>query len=165
MKRLTLIRHAKSSWRHPEQADFDRPLNKRGEHDAPAMGKRLSRRKVQPDLIISSPARRALTTASVIAQELGYPAERIIQNEHIYDASLSDLVRVIEHVEDRYHHVMLFGHNPGFTELSYYLTRHQVDNIPTCGVFCMDFAINSWQDVEQGSGSLVFFDYPKQSDE
>lgn len=161
MKRLTLIRHAKSSWADPGMADFDRPLNERGQRDAPMMGQRLAQRQMQPDLLLSSPANRALTTARTIAAEIGYPVEHIATEPRIYEAEVSHLVDVVQQLDDRYRHVFLFGHNPGFTELSYYLSNHRVDNIPTCGVFCIDFDFDAWAEVAPGSGGLVFFDYPK----
>ncbi len=143
MKRLTLIRHAKSSWSHPEVDDFDRPLNKRGEKDAPMMGKRLAHQHAKPDLIISSPAHRAISTAIIMAQEIRFPIKAIVTNQDLYAADVSDLMRVLQQIDDTFDHVMVVGHNPGLTSLSYYLTQYQVDNIPTCGVVCIDCAIDS----------------------
>ena len=161
MKRLYLIRHAKSSWKDQGLADIERPLNKRGKQDAPFMGKRLKETKVHPDLIVSSPAKRALKTAKVIAEEIGYPKKRIKTDESIYLAGVSTLLHVIQNIEDSYQQVMLFGHNPGFTDLAESLTNQKFDNIPTCGIVCMDFDINSWKKVSEGKGKVVFFDYPK----
>jgi phosphohistidine phosphatase len=161
MKRLTLIRHAKSSWKYPKLADSDRPLNKRGKHDAPMMGGRLAARKQFPDLIISSPAKRAILTAQAIAKELGYSPDKIREKKRVYLASVEELIGVINKIDDKYNHVMLFGHNPGFNELSLYLTGHKVENIPTCGVFCIDFGIGSWKEVAMGKGRFVYFDFPK----
>jgi phosphohistidine phosphatase len=163
MKRLTLLRHAKSSWKNTEMADFDRPLNTRGEGDAPEMGQRLAERQFKPDCIIASPARRAITTAYLVADEIGFAREKIILNEHIYDAAVSDLVGVIQQIDESCNDVMLVGHNPGFTELSTYLTNTPIENIPTTGVFCIELAVQTWADVAQGSGVMVFFDYPKNS--
>lgn len=161
MKRLYLIRHAKSSWKDQDLTDIERPLNTRGKRDAPCMGKRLKDLKVHPDLIVSSPAKRALKTAKVIAREIGYPKKRIETDESIYLAGVSTLLLVIQNIEDSYQQVILFGHNPGFTELAEYLTDQQFDNIPTCGIVCMDFDIESWKEVAEGKGILVSFDYPK----
>jgi phosphohistidine phosphatase len=161
MKQLYLIRHAKSSWKDPDLTDMERPLNKRGKHDAPFMGERLSRYNVQPDLIISSPANRALSTAKLIAKEIGYPNKRIAANESAYLAGVQALLTIIRGIDASYSRVMLFGHNPGLTELAVYLSKHQVENIPTCGVFCIDFHVDSWRDVSEGNGIFAFFDYPK----
>ncbi len=165
MKRLTIVRHAKSSWKDSDTPDFDRPLNKRGEHDAPMMGKRLARRQVAPDLLICSPARRAIDTASTIANEIGFPVADIAVNERIYEATTGTLLDLVQHFEDSYEDVMLFGHNPALTELCNALTEHTIDNLPTGGVYCVDFAIETWGDLTSGEGNLVFFDYPKNVDE
>jgi phosphohistidine phosphatase len=161
MKQLYLVRHAKSSWKNPELADMERPLNKRGKRDAPFMGKRLSRHNVQPDLIISSPAKRALSTAKSIAQEIGYPRKRIVANESVYMASVQTLLKTIQDIDESHSRAILLGHNPGLTELAVRLSQHQVDNIPTCGIFCIDFNVDSWKEVSEGTGTFAFFDYPK----
>jgi phosphohistidine phosphatase len=161
MKYLTLIRHAKSSWKEKGQDDFDRPLNERGQRDAPMMGRRLAQARVAPDLIVSSPALRAMTTARIIADAMGYPTSGIVLNKQIYEAELKDLFKVINGFDDHVQHVMLFGHNPGLTELAIYLTVAPIDNLPTCGVMRIALAVESWADVQQGSGKLIEFDYPK----
>jgi phosphohistidine phosphatase len=161
MKRLLLIRHAKSSWSHPELDDFDRPLKKRGEKDAHVMGKRLAKQQIKPDCIISSPARRAISTATLMAKEMGFPIKEIATDKQIYAADVSDLIAVLQQIDDACDSVMLCGHNPSLTRLSHYLTHYQIDTIPTCGIFCIDFAIASWKELSQGIGTFVFFDYPK----
>ena len=161
MKKLTLIRHAKSSWKYLNLDDLDRPLNKRGRRDAPIMGKRLAKNKALPDLIISSPAKRAWKTAKVVAREVGFEKERIEKNKAVYEAGVSELIQIIQKINDKYNHVMIFGHNPGFNALGHYLTNYEVDNIPTCGVFVMEFNVNSWQEISQGKGKFISFDYPK----
>ena len=164
MKRLYLIRHAKSSWNEPDLADIDRPLNKRGKRDAPFMGKRLKEgHRVNPDIIISSPAKRALRTAKIIAKEINYPKEKIEIKDSLYGSGVEAMLNVIQYLDDSLNEVMLFGHNPDLTSLANYLSNHEVDNIPTCGIFCVDFDVKSWRDVEGGKGIFKFFDYPKKS--
>ena len=164
MKRLYLVRHAKSSWDDPDLSDIDRPLNKRGKKDAPIMGERLkNEHKAKPDLIISSPAKRAIRTARVIAKELGYPKEKIEIKDSLYASGVTAMLNVIHYLDDSLDEVMLFGHNPDLTSLANYLSNQQVDNIPTCGVFCVDFDVQSWQDVKEGNGIFKFFDYPKKA--
>src|SRR2546421_80442 len=102
MKTLTLARHAKSSWDDLELSDFERPLNKRGRKDAPFMGELLHSRGFRPDLIVSSPANRALTTARIIAEELEYPLDRIIVNEKLYEADSGDILNVARATDDAY---------------------------------------------------------------
>ena len=161
MKRLILIRHAKSSWNNPGLTDFDRPLNKRGKRDAPVMGKRLKNRDVKPDLIISSPAKRALKTARIIAEEIGYPKVKIVTHASIYGEGMSALLELIRNLDDSHNRVIMFGHNPDFTMLAEHLTDHRVGNMPTCGIFCVDFEVDSWKQISERKGLFVFFDYPK----
>jgi phosphohistidine phosphatase len=161
MKRLYLVRHAKSNWNRSELDDRDRPLNKRGKRDVPFMGQRLKKHGVCPDLIISSPAKRALKTAKIIAEEMGCPKKQIELNDALYMHGVSAIINLIQSIDDGHESVMLFGHNPDFTELAERLTDYQVDNIPTCGIFCIDFNVGSWQEVDEGKGLFAFFDYPK----
>ena len=162
MKRLYLIRHAKSSWDDPDLSDIDRPLNKRGKKDAPIMGERLkNEHKAKPDLIISSPAKRAIRTARVIAKEIGYSKEKIEIKDSLYASGVTAMLNVIHYLDDSLDEVMLFGHNPDLTSLANHLSNQHVDNIPTCGIFCVDFDLKSWQDVKKGKGIFKFLDYPK----
>lgn len=162
MKRLYLIRHAKSSWSESDLADIDRPLNKRGKRDAPAMGKRLKKEyHAKPDLILSSPAHRAFKTAKIIAKEIAYPEKKIETKGSLYASGVPAMLNVIQLLDDSLDEVMLIGHNPDLTSLANFLSSQQVDNIPTCGIFCADFDIKSWKELEGGMGIFKFFDYPK----
>lgn len=161
MKRLILFRHAKSSWNHPGLRDFERPLNKRGQRDAPVMAQRLLDLALKPDLIVSSPANRAMITAAVVAEAFGIDPEAIQTESDIYEGTVSDLVGVIRSLRDSASLVIIFGHNPGFTYAANVLTGSQIDNVPTCGVVCIDFPYESWAEVNGDDGELVFFDFPK----
>jgi phosphohistidine phosphatase len=161
MKTLTIVRHAKSSWKYPELADFDRPLNKRGKNDAPITGSRLKGYKVSPDLIITSPANRAITTAKIIAKEVGYPKKDVIADERIYMADTEDILAVLRQVNSSYKDVLIVGHNPTLTDLANDLSGEDIDNIPTCGVARIELDIKSWNDLAPQKGALVLFDYPK----
>ena len=141
--------------------DFERPLNKRGKHDAPLMGRRLKSQHVLPGMILSSPAKRAAATAKIIAEEIGYPKKRIVYETAIYEAGVETLAELLYGVDNGIQEVMLCGHNPGMTMLAEYLCRTLIENIPTCGIVCIDFAVDTWQDIGGGVGKLVFFDYPK----
>lgn len=161
MKTLTLIRHAKSSWKHPQLADFERPLNKRGKRDAPQMGRRLAAQHIRPQVITSSPAVRALTTAEVIASAVGYPPQEIIHDERIFHAYSDQLLDVIRDFDASLQHLMLVGHNPGLTVLVEQLAHAGISNIPTCGIVILGFSIDRWQDMNAAAGELLLFDYPK----
>ena len=160
MKRLTLVRHAKSSWKLSELSDFDRPLNKRGKRDAPRMGERLAAREERPEVIVSSPAKRARKTAKLIARKLEIPDERLIPEAKIYEATPEVLLEVVRGFDERWEHVLLVGHNPGLTELGNLLAECGIENIPTCGTLCLDFDTGDWKSLGPKSGTLVFFDYP-----
>ncbi|MDM8542641.1 histidine phosphatase family protein [Desulfococcaceae bacterium HSG9] len=161
MRTLYLVRHAKSSWKNPGLDDFERPLNKRGYRDAPFMGKILKKMNVSPSLIISSSATRAGVTARTIAEKINYPLEKIQYSEDIYLAGEGELLRLIERLDDNKKKVMLVGHNPGFTSLANYFTSQYVNNVPTCGIFCVNFNIASWALIEADCGEFKFFEYPK----
>ena len=162
MKTLTLLRHAKSSWDDPHLADFDRPLNPRGRSDAPEMGRRLKARGHLPDLIVSSPARRALATARMVAREIGIPEERIIEEPGLYHAGAERILRTVTSLESHARHLMLVGHNPGFNDLANRLSDARIDNLPTAAVFQVEFDADDWSEVVAGQGRFILFDTPKQ---
>jgi len=161
VKTLYLIRHAKSSWSNPVLTDFDRGLNKRGKRNAPFMGKRLADHGVLPDLILSSPAKRAKKTANKIAKEIGYPKGRIVFKKTLYHASVSNLLRLVTSVEDSIDSLFVIGHNWGITEFAEMLTRKELGNIPTSGIAAITFPFDLWQHISWGDGELLFFDFPK----
>lgn len=159
MKKVYLIRHAKSSWKDLALEDFERPLNKRGKSDAPLMGDKLHDKKVVPDTILSSPALRAKTTAKTMAKKIGFEKE-IVYKKDIYEASAMTLHKILTKIADKKSIVFLFGHNPSLNELSEHYI-HFNENIPTCAVVEIVFDCNSWADISAENASLVSFDYPK----
>jgi len=161
VKEIILVRHAKSSWRDPSLDDHSRPLNKRGKRDAPEMGDRLAQRGYQPDLLVSSSADRALETARTMAGELGYPLEHIRVEERLYHASFDELLGVIRGVDESVGTLMLFGHNPGFTDLANLLGPRDIFNMPTCAVLHLRFDTASWNAIGQAAGREVLYDFPK----
>src|SRR5262252_314235 len=118
MKSLFIVRHAKSSRDDPTLPDRERPLNDRGRRDAPRMGERLAKQDVKPDLILSSPALRALTTAEIIARKLDYKVKEIVVDERLYAATSDDVLKIIRELGQKSKRVMLFGHNPALAELA-----------------------------------------------
>jgi len=161
MKTLFLIRHAKSSWDDTTLPDKDRPLNDRGRRDAPKMGERLAKRDVKPDLILSSPAVRALRTAEIIAKKLD-SRRNIVVNERLYAVGAGDLLDVIHQIGDKVERVMLFGHNPGLTELAHRLSG-EITHMPTCAVAEFTFDAKSWSQIGRIKPAKVLLDYPKKS--
>ena len=144
--------------------DIDRPLNKRGKKDAPEMGRRLAAQEIMPDMILSSPARRARKTAGQLARALGFYKKNIIIHEEIYGASVDELLKIIQGLDEDISSVIIVGHNPETTVMANVLGGLDIDNVPTCGVVAYDFTVSSWQEIEKGRGTLVFFDYPRKKE-
>lgn len=160
MKTLFLVRHAKSSWDDASLPDIRRPLSNRGKRDAPNTGDRLSKRDVSPDLILSSPATRALATARMITDKLGYELKDIVVDNRLYPGGLDDLLKLIHTLDDKLKRVMLFSHNPGLTELAHGLSS-TITHMPTCAVAELTFDADSWSMVGEISLASVSLDYPK----
>lgn len=161
MKTIILIRHAKSSWKFPELKDIDRPLNERGLNDAPIMGKVLKDLEMIPDLIISSPAVRAMSTAKMMANELNYLEQQIATSPKLYLEPESKLLKVIKKTDDKFNTLFIIGHNPGLTDLANDLAGTSIDNIPTAGVFGIQFENDTWSEIKKGKGKNIFFEVPK----
>lgn len=159
MKKLYIIRHAKSSWKDESLNDFDRPLNKRGKSNAKLMGSKLKNKKVTPDIIISSPALRAKTTAEIIAKEVEYKNE-IIFDDDIYESSPDILHKILTAIDNKNSTIFLFGHNPELNMLVDTYVKHN-ENIVTCGVIEIEFDCEKWADVNEKNARLISFEYPK----
>ena len=162
MKSLFLVRHAKSCWADPTLADKDRPLNDRGRRDAPKVGERLAKAGVKPDLILSSPAKRARTTAEIIARKLDYKRRNIVVDERLYAVEPEVLLEVIRRLDDGAECVMLFGHNPELTELAHRLSS-KISHLPTCAVAELTFDTQSWSRIGKDKPSRVALGYPRKS--
>lgn len=165
MKTLILVRHAKSSWNHPGLGDFERPLNKRGKRDAPAMAARLAEQVSQPVTIVASPATRALTTAHVFAEAMAINTNQIITNRELYGAEVNEFLAIIHRLNETAETVLLVSHNPGITDLVNQLSGSSIGNLPTCSVCRIEFASNKWSDVTPLGGTLASYDYPKKFQE
>jgi phosphohistidine phosphatase len=161
MKTLLIIRHAKSSWDNVLATDFDRSLNERGKRDAPAMAQKLLRSGVQIDLFVSSPAKRARSTAELFVQAFGREKKDILFVPELYHAPVQTFKEVIISLEDRYSNVALFSHNPGITAFVNTLTSVRVDDMPTSGVFAVTSPVVHWIDFLGAGREFWFFDYPK----
>ncbi|MBL9159108.1 MAG: histidine phosphatase family protein [Verrucomicrobiales bacterium] len=156
MKQLLLIRHGKSDWDHPGLSDHDRVLNERGLRDAPRMADALKKRGISPDLIVTSTATRAATTASLIAEGLGYPCEEIIKVPDLYLAPPRTILRVIQALEENKDTVLVFGHNPGMHEAVNLLSEASgVEDFPTLAMARIEVDVEFWGEAEWGSGLLV----------
>jgi phosphohistidine phosphatase len=161
MKRLFLVRHAKSSWKDNHLSDFERPLSKRGRRDAPFIAKLLAQQGVSPELIVSSPANRAVATARFFCDSFNYKFENIFLEPKLYEASSEEIFNVLQVLDNSFNNVMLFAHNPGLTDLANKLSDKPVDNIPTCGIVSLNFTAESWGEINNENSEILFFEYPK----
>ena len=159
MRKLILLRHAKSSWKDASLEDFERPLNNCGKRDAPQMANILLLKNIEVDLIISSDTRRTKDTAKIFANILAYNSE-IVYDTELYEASYDQILKVINHTNNRYKNLLVVCHNPGITNLSNYLSNRFIDNIPTTGMVGFSFDGN-WNDLQNHSCEILFFEYPK----
>jgi phosphohistidine phosphatase len=161
MKTLYLVRHAKSGKDFENITDTDRPLNERGYHDAHLMGKNLLAKKIKPDLLVSSPAIRALTTALIFAQQLNYSEEKILLRKNLYETSVGEHVDVIAQTDNHFNSLMIFGHNPTFSQTVAHLLQKQTEEMPTCAVAGISFNIARWKEITTSKGELILFISPK----
>ncbi len=160
MKTLLLLRHAKSSWKDSSLPDFERPLNQRGLKAAPLIGRLIRKRKLQPDVIISSPAERARQTTQLVIEAAGLTAE-VRFDERIYEASAERLFEIVSQIEDTADCAMLVGHNPGCEELVAVLTGKAV-GFSTAALARIELDIDRWSKVRAGANQLAWLAKPKE---
>lgn len=162
MKEITIIRHAKSDWGEELIKDVDRHLNTRGLRDAYFMSEWYSKNNTKPDLILSSTATRAISTALIFSRALKLSSEQIALETKLYEASVSTLFAVMQKQNNDHHKILVFGHNPGLTEFCNELsTDIYFDNLPTCSIASYQFNIMNWKDLSEKKGSLNFYQFPK----
>ena len=160
MKYLLLLRHAKSSWKQPCLTDHERPLNKRGKHDAPRMGDLLSREDLIPDLIISSSAERALMTAEAAAQSSGFVGDLVVDRS-LYHGGTMDFISALNEVSDQVERVMMVGHNPGMEELLVDLVG-SYERMVTASLAHIALPVESWGRLDESiQGKLLNLWRPK----
>ena len=163
MKTLFLVRHAQADDALPGESDFSRMLTRRGMQDATEMGRRMEERDAIPQLIVTSGARRAHSTAIVLANEFNISEKRLRIDERIYTAGVNDLLN-IAHEQTDCERLMLVGHNPTMTEFADKLSNERsIDAMPTCGIVTMQFNVTAWSDLRWRTGAEVELDYPGKS--
>lgn len=160
MKTVYLIRHAKSSWKNPELDDYKRPLNQRGKKNAQEMGERLALAGILPDFIVSSPAKRARSTARRIAKRVGYPKKDIVYNRDLYLSDCDIYLDIIEAYLHQVQSIAIVGHNMVITELAEYLTGRHYENIVTCGLVALSVEYSGTNTLQRPLHCL-FYDYPQ----
>lgn len=160
MKNLYLIRHAKSDWSDNSLSDFERGLNRRGEKAILTMAEVLKEKKIMPDLILSSSAKRAKLTAKGLAKNIGYKG-KIKYSDALYMAEPEEVISMIKEIEDQYDTVYIVGHNPETTELTDLMLDEYIDNVPTLGIVALNISIKHWGKIKSEKVKLDFFIYPK----
>jgi phosphohistidine phosphatase len=158
MKRLYLIRHAKSDKDDLNIKDISRPLSERGKEDALFMGKELAKH-ITPKLILSSSAKRTKATAAWIMQSVN--KTKLLYDDRLYEASKEDILHVISEVDDALDTLFIIGHNPGIHELIEYLSGKKLKRVPTCSVALLEGDMKSWGGLKKENMILEFFIYPK----
>lgn len=172
MKYLTIMRHAKSSWGQPGLADHDRPLNDRGKRAAPAVANFMHRTYFGgngspallplPDRLVSSTALRALNTAQVVRETLVMPVDRLLLDSKLYLAEAGRILDVMRGFEESWHHVMMFGHNPGMHDFAEkILARANIAKMPTCTAVIMAFPHEFWGLADWHEAQLIGYITPK----
>lgn len=160
MKTLYMVRHAKSTWNFQQLDDFSRPLGKRGRKNVRAMGKRLAREVMKPDLIVTSSASRAFYTSLFLADAWGYKEDRIQLEPALYHANDDEIIEIIKEYGHEHSRLAIFGHNPGFTNAANSLQSLWIDNLPTCSVLGISFDIKDWDEIESVKGKREFYIAP-----
>lgn len=161
MKKIVLVRHAKSCWKDESLSDFLRPLSKRGRKNAPFMAGVLRQKGVLPDIIVSSPACRAKETVELLASHLGF-VNPIAFEERLYEATGEEIERVIKSIDEKYESAFVVGHNPGMNEFASRFVAFE-QNIVTCGIVEIAFACERFCDISPENAVFVAFEYPKKS--
>ena len=159
MKKIYIVRHAKSSWKDMSLHDFDRPLNKRGKLNAPLMGKRLKKKNILPDIMLSSSSLRTKLTAQVIAKKIKYTKDIIFKDE-MYESNAAFLHEMLTELDDENNSVFIFAHSSGLNMLAKDYVRFE-ENIPTCGIVEIEFDCEKWSEISAKNAKLISFDYPK----
>ena len=159
MKKLYIVRHAKTSWKTGVE-DFDRTLKKKGKLNAPFMAEKLLSRGASIDKIISSSAKRTTKTSKLFAEKLEITVSDITFTKELYLASPKTIIQLIQSIPDEINELMIVAHNPGVTQTVNFLANEHFENIPTSGISCILFDIKSWDEVKN-NGTLGFFIYPK----
>ncbi|HAQ37679.1 MAG TPA: histidine phosphatase family protein [Saprospirales bacterium] len=159
MKEVYFVRHAKSSWDDQSLSDHDRGLIERGVNDAELISRILANSGVIINGAFSSDAIRALKTADIFARNLN--TNHIQASRDLYLAGTFSIIHFLYNLDDSYHSILVFGHNPGFTDLFNHYSKSPIDNVPTSGAFHIRYEIDKWKDVKTARGSLLNTWFPK----
>jgi phosphohistidine phosphatase len=158
---LFIIRHAKSSWDIDDISDIDRPLKLKGIRDAYDMARRIKINHDIPGLIISSPAIRSLHTADIFARVIEIKHSHFKIDERLYGSGIGVIKKILSEQDGSLKNIMIFGHNPDFSELVSVLSGNDFIEMPTCGVFRITFNAPDWKSISSENATSSQLDYPK----
>src|SRR6185503_16143283 len=161
VKDVCFVRHAKSSWDHMDMDDFDRPLDTRGLKDAPMMAAKMRELGLTPDLIITSGAKRARSTAEFFRKEFNLDKDKFIVRNELYEASAQQVYDVICSAPDTASFIFILGHNPTMTWVANQISGVHIDNVPTCGVVHVQAILTTWKKFKPEYAGFIGFHYPK----
>ena len=160
-KTLVIVRHGKSTWEYEGVSDYDRPLKETGIFNSQSIAQKIKEKGINPDLIVSSPANRALHTALIFARELLYPLDKVVINSILYGESEKEILGLIKNTDNQFNNLFIFGHNPVFTDLPNLFLKQQIDNLPTSGVAILQFETTSWKDISKKILKSEILVFPK----
>ena len=169
MLTLSLLRHAKSSWKNPSLPDRERPLAARGITDAPLMGRAITERGIDPELVLCSSARRTVDTLSLVLPELKVEPS-VVYEDALYHASAAEMLHRLRDVQPGANRVMMVGHNPGIQRLALdligsgpkHMRNYLIEKYPTAGLVVINFTAGLWSSVDINSGALNQFLVPRE---
>lgn len=163
MKKLILVRHAKTEQLYDyNKSDFDRKLLPRGQRDSAQIANQLKNKGYNPDLFITSKAKRAQETADIYAKELGYPLNKIQKEQFIYDGyTTSQMIDFLGQFEQEHDTIIVFGHNPDIAGFTVNLVPNDLWHFPTCCTTVINFNIDSWKNIAVREGKMELYVYPK----
>ena len=161
MKKIILIRHAKSSWSSGVSEDIDRPLNDRGKRDAPFMAQKLKEIVPKVDGLIKSPSKRTRQTATYFLDVFDLEEKVNLTARDLYHGSIKDILDEVQGLPMDWETVILFGHNPGMTYIAQYFGGENIPNMPTCGVLIVESEVNDWAELSKENSKILAFEYPK----
>jgi len=162
-KTLHIVRHAKSSWDYIDISDIDRPLKLKGIQNSYEMARRIKIRNTLPDLIITSPANRAIHTAIIFARVFEFPLNKIIIEEKLYGAEEDFIMDMVRNTDNSISSLMIIGHNPELTDFANIFVKDTIENIGTTGIVSIVFDADDWKEVNQNKLVSEHFDYPKKN--
>ena len=165
MKTLYIIRHAKSAWDRPELSDFNRPLNERGKKEAKRTGKWLAEHEVCPNLVLSSPAKRAKSTIKRVCKQIEYPFEKVAFEHGIYDHHMDGVdwyLAYLMDIDDRNDTIFIVWHNNAWDQLWSYLAGRDIWHLLPGWIFLIQFDVNSWSEISYWNGNLQLILNPKE---